>query len=144
MRPLLNFIFFVCCVVGLIFCFLFLFIFCLFVCLLFVCLFVWLFFFGEGRYKCKILKLQLWMLYYWAYRLMWEQRTITLVEIGVWHPIHSRTHRRYNTKLAKLVVLVFFYRVVLNYETKSKRNERNETKRNETKRNETKRNETKY
>ena len=45
------------------------------------------------------------------------------------------------------------YRVVLNYETKSKRNERNETKRNETKyyetqRNilkcETKRNETKY
>jgi hypothetical protein len=40
------------------------------------------------------------------------------------------------------------YRVVLNYETKSKRNERNETKYYETQRNilkcETKRNETKY
>ena len=31
-----------------------------------------------------------------------------------------------------------YFGVVLNYETKSKRNERNETKRNETKRNETK------
>ena len=81
------------------------FLFFVFVCFLFVCLFVWVFL-GEGRYKCKILKFQLWMLYYWVYRLMWEQRTITLVEIGVWH---SRTHRRYNTKLAKLVVLGLFF-----------------------------------
>ena len=44
--------------------------------------------------------------------------------------------------------LPLFFGVVLNYETKSKRNERNETKRNITQRNilkcETKRNETKY
>jgi hypothetical protein len=41
-------------------------------------------------------------------------------------------------------VKVQIMRVVLNYETKSKRNERNETKRNETKRNITKRNEIYY
>ena len=61
--------------------------------------------------------------------------------------LDMQTHRNFLFLVVPLLFIIIFslanifYWVVLNYETKSKRNERNETKRNETKRNITKRNE---